>query len=58
MGAPGNDERKLESGGVAPAPSRSIHPAFYIAYASSSIVERGAVVKRELLTLAADYGLP
>ncbi|KAI1353689.1 triose-phosphate transporter family-domain-containing protein [Xylaria sp. FL0043] len=42
MGAPGNDERKLESGvgGVAP-PTRSIHPAFYIALwigLSSSVI--------------------
>ncbi|KAI1192119.1 triose-phosphate transporter family-domain-containing protein [Nemania serpens] len=41
MGASGNDERKLESGGVASAPSRSIHPAFYIALwiaLSSSVI--------------------
>ncbi|KAI0447644.1 triose-phosphate transporter family-domain-containing protein [Xylaria telfairii] len=42
MGAQGNDERKLESGGVAPAPpTRSIHPAFYIALwiaLSSSVI--------------------
>ncbi|KAI0469554.1 triose-phosphate transporter family-domain-containing protein [Xylaria cf. heliscus] len=42
MGAPSNDERKLESGGVAPAPpTRSIHPAFYIALwiaLSSSVI--------------------
>ncbi|RWA03531.1 hypothetical protein EKO27_g11573 [Xylaria grammica] len=41
MGSP-NDERKLESGGVAPAPpTRSIHPAFYIALwiaLSSSVI--------------------
>ncbi|KAI1420814.1 triose-phosphate transporter family-domain-containing protein [Xylaria sp. FL1777] len=40
MGAPGNDERKLESGGV-PPPSRGIHPAFYIALwigLSSSVI--------------------
>ncbi|KAH8164392.1 hypothetical protein CIB48_g3858 [Xylaria polymorpha] len=42
MGAQGNDERKLEGGGVAPAPpTRSIHPAFYIALwiaLSSSVI--------------------
>ncbi|KAI1300637.1 triose-phosphate transporter family-domain-containing protein [Xylaria venustula] len=41
MGAPGNDERKLESGGVPPPPTRSIHPAFYIALwigLSSSVI--------------------
>ncbi|RYC63585.1 hypothetical protein CHU98_g2645 [Xylaria longipes] len=42
MGAAGNDERKLEGGGVAPAPpARSIHPAFYIALwiaLSSSVI--------------------
>ncbi|KAI0549349.1 triose-phosphate transporter family-domain-containing protein [Xylaria curta] len=42
MGAPSNDERKLESGGVAPAPAtRNIHPAFYIALwiaLSSSVI--------------------
>ncbi|KAI1740842.1 triose-phosphate transporter family-domain-containing protein [Xylaria scruposa] len=42
MGAPSNDERKLESGGVAPAPAtKSIHPAFYIALwiaLSSSVI--------------------
>ncbi|KAI0189697.1 triose-phosphate transporter family-domain-containing protein [Xylaria flabelliformis] len=42
MGSPSNDERKLESGGVAPAPTtRSIHPAFYIALwiaLSSSVI--------------------
>ncbi|KAI1815182.1 triose-phosphate transporter family-domain-containing protein [Poronia punctata] len=42
MGNPSNDERKLEGGGVSPAPqTRTIHPAFYIALwigLSSSVI--------------------
>jgi hypothetical protein len=54
MGAPGNDERKLESGGAAPAPpTRNIHPAFYIAYVIMILTLREC----ELLMDALGYGL-
>jgi hypothetical protein len=56
MGNPNNDERKLESGGVAPAPTRSIHPAFYIAY-ENNLSEMVAPTGHELLMRALDYGL-
>ncbi|KAI1820403.1 triose-phosphate transporter family-domain-containing protein [Xylaria intraflava] len=57
MGAPSNDERKLESGGVAPAPTRNIHPAFYIALwiaLSSSVI---LFNKWVLFTAKFDYPL-
>ncbi|KAI2628409.1 triose-phosphate transporter family-domain-containing protein [Xylaria nigripes] len=58
MGAPANDERKLESGGVASAPStRNIHPALYIALwiaLSSSVI---LFNKWVLFTAKFDYPL-